>query len=209
MKSTQNGDGRWLFATNFLKHPGMLGSLIPSSRRLVNKLLDPVDWDSARYFVEYGPGVGTISREILARMHDDARLLVIELNGDFVEYLRESIDDPRLTVHHGSAGDIDQVLDELGWEWFDYGVSGIPFSTLPERIRDDILAKTRDCMHPEGEFLVFQFSNQVLPHLRRAFDYVSKDFVLRNVLPAHCYRCVGQTAANGMGASQGDAAVAS
>lgn len=189
MKSARNADGRWLFATNFLKHPGMLGSVIPSSRFLVNKLLGPVDWDSARHFVEYGPGVGTISRHILSRMHKDARLLVIELNEDFVDYLRRSIDDPRLTVHHGSAGDVDRIMEELGWEGFDYGFSGIPFSTLPPEVRDDILSKTRECMQPEGEFLVFQFSNRVMPHLQQTFDRVEKDFELRNILPAHCYRC--------------------
>ena len=52
-----------LFAQNFLKHPKMIGSLIPSSRRLIDRLLGKVDWNRARVIVEYGPGVGTITRE--------------------------------------------------------------------------------------------------------------------------------------------------
>ncbi len=194
VKSARKVDGRWLFVSNFLKHPGMLGSVIPSSRFLVKKLLGPVDWGSARHFVEYGPGVGTISRQILSRMHKDARLLVIELNEDFVRYLRRSIDDPRLVVHHGSAGDVDRIMEDLGWQGFDYGFSGIPFSTLPAEIRNDILSKTRECMQPDGEFLVFQFSNRVMPHLQQTFDRVEKDYELRNVLPAHCYRCSSSAA---------------
>lgn len=195
VKKDRNGDGLWLFASNFLKHPTMLGSVIPSSRSLVSRLLDPVDWDKARYLVEYGPGVGTFSREILARMHPDARLLVIELNRDFVAYLRRHIKDPRIIVHHGSAGDIESILQAHGWSGFDYGISGIPFSTLPEGIRSDILTRTRDCMSEEGEFLVFQFSPRVLPHLREVFRTVDKGFVLRNIPPAHCYRCTGGLAA--------------
>ena len=89
-------NGEWLFATNFLKHPVMLGSIIPSSRRLIRTLLAPVDWERARYLVEYGPGVGTITRQILERMHPDARLLALEINQDFVRYLQSAIDDPRL-----------------------------------------------------------------------------------------------------------------
>ncbi|MDF3053596.1 MAG: ribosomal methyltransferase KsgA/Dim1 family protein [Geminicoccaceae bacterium] len=54
-----------LFGRNFIKHPKMLGSLIPSSRFLVNKVLGEVDWDRARVFLEYGPGVGTFTTEIL------------------------------------------------------------------------------------------------------------------------------------------------
>ena len=46
----------------------MLGSVIPSSRFLVNDLMAQVDWDRARVVVEYGPGVGTITQHILKRM---------------------------------------------------------------------------------------------------------------------------------------------
>ena len=54
-----------LFARNFFKHPSMLGSVIPSSKFLVKNLLDRIDWDRARVVVEFGPGVGTITREVL------------------------------------------------------------------------------------------------------------------------------------------------
>src|SRR5690554_4731482 len=77
-----------LFARNFFKHPKMLGSIIPSSSFLIRRLLEPVDWERARVLVEYGPGVGTISREILRRMHPDATLIAIETNDEFVDFLR-------------------------------------------------------------------------------------------------------------------------
>ena len=67
---------RFLFALNFFKSPAMLGSLIPSSRFLVNDVLNQVDWDKARVIVEYGPGVGTITQEILKRMVAKADVLV-------------------------------------------------------------------------------------------------------------------------------------
>ena len=46
-----------LFALNFFKHPRMLGSIIPSSRFLIERVLRQVDWKRARVIVEYGPGV--------------------------------------------------------------------------------------------------------------------------------------------------------
>ena len=39
----------------------MVGSVIPSSRVLIEKMLEPVDWANTRVFVEYGPGVGTFT----------------------------------------------------------------------------------------------------------------------------------------------------
>src|SRR5262245_2194197 len=98
---------RWgLFARNFFKHPAMLGSVIPSSRFLVNDLMAQIDWERARVFVEYGPGVGTITQHILRRMRPDALLVAIELNQDFVDYLKNEVDDPRLMVLQGSASDV-------------------------------------------------------------------------------------------------------
>ena len=77
-----------LFASNFLRHPNMLGSIIPSSRFLVDLVLEPIDWGRARVIVEYGPGIGTFTGEILRRMRSDARLVAIETNRDFVRFLQ-------------------------------------------------------------------------------------------------------------------------
>lgn len=180
--------GEWLFATNFLKHPAMLGSIIPSSRRLIRTLLAPVDWEHARYFVEYGPGVGTITRDILRHMHPDARLLVLEINQDFVRYLRSAIDDPRLVVRGESAARLGEVLDELGWPRIDYAVSGIPFSTMDPADVSAVLEETRSRLSPDGEFLVYQFSKRSGEYLRGSFEQISRQFVLWNVPPASCYR---------------------
>ena len=46
----------------------MLGSIVPSSRFLIRQLLAPVNWTQARVFVEYGPGVGGITAEVLRRV---------------------------------------------------------------------------------------------------------------------------------------------
>ncbi|WP_440995833.1 class I SAM-dependent methyltransferase [Arhodomonas sp. SL1] len=186
---TAKGSGFWLFASNFFKHPTMLGSIIPSSRHLIERLLAPVDWSRAKRVVEYGPGVATFTRALLERMPEDGELLVIELNEDFAHYVRERIHDPRLTVAHASAGELDRWMERLGWEGIDYIVSGIPFSTMPAHVRDEILRKTRDGLAEEGEFLVFQFSNAVFPYLKENFDEVDRGFELRNIPPAHCYRC--------------------
>ena len=103
-----------LFARNFFKNPKMLGSVIPSSRFLVDQLLRDIQWDTAKTIVEYGPGVGTITGEILKRMRDDATLVVFEVNDEFVDMLQRRFSDPRLRVLHRSAADVGEVLRELG-----------------------------------------------------------------------------------------------
>ena len=178
-----------LFGRNFIKHPKMLGSLIPSSRFLVNKVLSEVDWARARVFMEYGPGVGTFTTEILRRMRPDAVLIVLETNADFVRFLRGKIHDDRLHVIHGSAAEADTALARLNLQHADYVISGIPYTTIPPEIRELILQKTHSILHPNGAFLVYQFTRTVLPYLQQVFDRIEQDFEPLNVMPARLFFC--------------------
>jgi phospholipid N-methyltransferase len=178
-----------LFARNFLKHPFQLGSVVPSSRFLIKRLLSPVDWERARVVVEYGPGIGTITREVLKRMRPDATLVAIELNSDFVEFLRTEFDDPRLRVVHGSAADVMRTLRALNLPAADYIISGIPYSTIPAPIRHEILEQSRELLSHGGAMLVYQFTRVVAPHLKRRFRSVEQGFTPLNILPAHIFHC--------------------
>ena len=178
-----------LFARNFFKHPRMLGSIIPSSRFLIGQLLRGIDFARARVIVEYGPGVGTITTELLRRMRPDAVLVAIEMNDEFVRFLRESVADPRLKVVRGSAADVGAELRRLGLERADYVLSGIPFSTMPEEARTGVVRATREVLRPRGRFLVYQFSREVEPYLRREFGEVRSAFEPLNILPARIWFC--------------------
>jgi hypothetical protein len=96
--------GPWgVFFEGFLRHPVMVGSIIPSSRFTINRMLAPVDWKTCKLFVEYGPGVGTFCRPVLDRLNRDATLLVIDTNDLFIDYLRRTVTDSRFIAVHGSA----------------------------------------------------------------------------------------------------------
>jgi phospholipid N-methyltransferase len=179
----------FLFARNFFRHPRMLGSIVPSSRFLIVQLLRPIEWRRARVIVEYGPGVGVITAEILRRMPADGNLIAIETNPEFVRYLRSTFGDPRLHVVEASAESVADVVHRLGFEKVSYIISGIPFSTIPAATRDRILRATRGVLEQHGAFLVYQFSSRVLPDLQRIFGFVRRQFEPFNVLPAHLFFC--------------------
>jgi phospholipid N-methyltransferase len=181
-----------LFAGNFLLHPNMLGSIIPSSRFLVDQVLESVDFSRARVIVEYGPGVGTFTSELVRRMRSDARLVAIETNRDFVRFLQRSLPDPRLHVVHDSAAEVQAVLARLDLPPPRYIISGIPLGSMPEPLRADIAAKSRAALEPGGAFLVYQFTARALPTLQRTFDLVQRGFERRNFPPAQLFRCTTQ-----------------
>ena len=177
----------WQFLRGFLKHPVMVGSIIPSSRVLIEKMLKPVDWENTRVFVEYGPGVGTFTRPILEHLGPDATLVTIDTNADFTRYLRDSIDDPRLVAVNGSAADVQKILEDRGLGKADYVLSGLPFSTLPPGVGDEIAAATSGVIRPGGAFLVYQFSPKVRDFIAPHFDSIDRGFEWINVPPAQLF----------------------
>jgi phospholipid N-methyltransferase len=178
-----------LFAKNFLQHPRMLGSVIPSSRFLIQRILDRIDWVQASVIVEYGPGVGNVSQQLLRRLRPDGRLILVEMNEDFVALLQQRIHDPRITVVHGSAANIRKILWDLRIDRADYIISGIPYSTMPVPLRRRILRESRAMAAAGGEVIVYQFMRTIERHLYDCFDEVEPDFEALNLPPARVWYC--------------------
>jgi len=175
---------KWQFLRGFLKNPVMVGSVIPSSRVLIEKMLKPVDWESTKLFVEYGPGVGTFTRPILELLPADATLVTIDTNADFTKYLTKSIDDPRLIAVTGSAAEVDKILAERGLGQADYVLSGLPFSTLPPGVGEAIAEATAKVIRPGGAFLIYQFTPKVKDFIEPHFEQIERGFEWINVPPA-------------------------
>jgi phospholipid N-methyltransferase len=176
-----------MFFKGFLKHPVMVGSIIPSSDILIRKMLGPVDWANTKIFVEYGPGVGTFCRPILKKLPHDAKLIAIDTNPDFIAYLAEEIPDPRFIPVLGSAADVRRIIAEQGAEHADYVLSGLPFSTLPAGVGPQIAAETQAALRPGGAFLVYQFSPKVKDFLDPHFERIDHDLEWWNIPPAQLY----------------------
>jgi len=180
--------GTWgVFFRGFLKHPIMVGSIIPSSRWTVEKMLAPVKWDECRLFVEYGPGIGTFCQPVLDRMRKDATLLVIDTNPDFIEFLRQHFCDSRFFAVHGSAADVNAIIREFGFEHADYILSGLPFSTLPGDLGPRIASETAKAIRPGGAFLVYQFRARAREYMAPHFKRIDAGFEFWNILPCHLF----------------------
>ena len=181
-----------VFLKNFFLSPRELGSCAPSSRFLVERLLRHVDWDKANVFVEYGPGVGTFTLELLDRMGPDSHVVVLETNEKFVRVLKE-VEDPRLHVAHRSAAEVAQVLGELGLGRPDYILSGIPLSLLSRKDRLHVLNETREILkggedEEDGVFLVYQFRRAIIRYLREVFPRIASEWEPLNIPPATVVR---------------------
>jgi len=176
-----------VFIEGFLRHPVMVGSIIPSSRFTVAKMLSPVKWDECRLFVEYGPGIGTFCRPVLDRLRRDGTLIVIDTNPLYIDYLKATIADSRFVPVLGSAADVEDIVRAHGHDHADYVLSGLPFSTLPDGVGPAIASATHRVLRPGGAFLVYQFTARARDFMAKHFRRIDKGFAALNVLPCFLF----------------------
>jgi phospholipid N-methyltransferase len=181
------GSPLWHFLKGFIKHPVMVGSIIPSSKATIDKMLAPVDWAQCKLFVEYGPGVGTFTEHVLQRMAPDATLIAIDTNDDFIRYLTAKFRDNRLLAVNGSAADVQQIIADCGFDHADYILSGLPFSTLPTGVGPTIAEETYEALRPGGAFLVYQFKARARDFMAPHFDRIDRGKEWWNVPPCQLF----------------------
>ena len=176
------------FLRGFLERPKEVGSIIPSSRWMERRITRTAQIASADLVIELGPGTGGTTKALLNALAPDARLLAIEINPGFCQLLRETIDDPRLIVHEGSAAEIPEALAKHDLDAPDVILSGIPFSTMPQQLGLSILRSVRKSLKPGGRFVAYQFRDVVHTLGKRVFGPASVQIELLNMPPMRVYR---------------------
>ena len=182
-------DEKILFFSTFIKYPKEIGSVVPSSKFLINGILKNINFENARYIAEYGPGTGRITAEILKKARKDAKILCFEINKKFCDYLKKNIKDKRVMVINDSAENIKKYLKRFGIPKIDYIVSSLPFSLIPDEKKCIIIEETKNMLNSNGKFVLYQNLNRLKKHLYNYFPEISVKFVPLNIPPSFIYVC--------------------
>lgn len=175
------------FLKGFLRNPRGVGSVWPSSRFLAQRVVDAGAAGSARTVVELGPGTGAVTRQLLANLPAEGRLVALEISAEFIELLEREISDPRLSLYHGPSTEIASALSEFGLDSADLVVSGIPFSTLEKPIARRTLEAVRAALAPGGRFVAYQLRDTVVTRARPIFGEPEAETELLNLPPMRVY----------------------
>lgn len=190
-----------VFVGEALADFNMTASIWPSSRYLAAAMLEPLPMARVRVALEFGPGTGAITHELLKRLPADAKLLVFEINPRFYEYLRDNISDPRMILINSSVEHLASELERRGIGQVDAVVSSIGLAFMPEGLRQGLFESLLPHFHEKSVFTQYQyvhgmqFQNGRLQRfdlrglLNRYFDSVDMKIEWRNLPPAFVFNC--------------------
>jgi len=180
-------DGRFVFFQEFLKHPLQIGSIIPSSRFLEQRILEAARIATVKTVVELGSGTGGTTRAILRAMPQHAKLLSIEINPHF-HTLISSIKDDRLIAHLGNACRLKEIIAMYGLGAPEALISGIPFSTMKHNEASQVIEAISSLLSSNGRFVAYQVSKRVESLCRPFLGSGQLTVELLNIPPMRVYR---------------------
>ena len=158
-----------------------VGAVTISSRYVVRKVMRELKPEH-KCVIEYGGGNGILTKEILKILPADGRLIVVELNDDFANELKQ-INDSRLKIIHNDVFAVAKDFQQLGVNNVDAVISSVPLSLNSAAKRKELIKNTYKVIREQGMFLVYQYSLLMLPELKKYFRNVRWNLELRNLLP--------------------------
>jgi phosphatidylserine decarboxylase len=138
-----------------------IGALIPTSQYAARAMVSECARRMGpRAILEVGPGTGSITAAIVASMGPEDRLVLCELNADFVAYLRRRLDsDPEFQRVRGQVTLLHMDVTRLDRsQRFDYIISAIPFTNCSPEMIESIFECYREILKPDGVLTYIEYA---------------------------------------------------
>jgi phospholipid N-methyltransferase len=180
------------FLQAFLKNPGKVGSIKPSSPELAQKMIEGITPDKNNAVLELGVGTGAITKFLQEIVPDDKSYLGIELDRDLVRLLRRNF--PDMQIVRGNAVDTASIHERSGIGKISYVICCLPFVSLPNEVGDQIMQQVDKFMQQGCTFRTFQYAHgyyfpsaiKLREFMRTRYGKSKKSpLIVKNVPPAY------------------------
>jgi phosphatidylethanolamine/phosphatidyl-N-methylethanolamine N-methyltransferase len=179
------------FLQAFLKNPGKVGAIAPSSPELAAIMLQGIQPDDHNIVLELGVGTGAITKFLRDIVPSKDSYLGLELDPNLVETLNENY--PDMNIVCGNAAECYSIHKESGLGKVRYLVCCLPFVSLPRQVSDAVLVEIQKFMEEGCELRIFQYAHgYYLPPAIKLREFMKNRYgksrrsplVLKNVPPA-------------------------
>jgi phosphatidylethanolamine/phosphatidyl-N-methylethanolamine N-methyltransferase len=184
------------FICEYVLHPVRVGAIAPSSRGLARRMVQWIDWESVDSVVEYGPGTGAFTAQILQSKRPGTDFFAVELNSQFAATLAARF--PDVTVLEDSVANIEELCRQQGVSGVDAIVCGLPWAAFSDQDQTAYMDAMIKVLRPGGHFATFAYlQGMLLPAARRFRKKLQGYFgevhlsptVWWNAPPAFVYQC--------------------
>ncbi|UPK41419.1 class I SAM-dependent methyltransferase [Paenibacillus pabuli] len=176
----------FLFLQGFLKNPKRVGSVLPSSKFLANKIVQSVQWDEVKTIAELGPGTGVITRLMRAELPKSATVFLFERDPKMRSNLKKTY--PEFLFHSNASYLLKRIHQEQIHQ-LDCIISGLPFFNFSREMRQNILSQIHTALRPGGTLVLYQHSLHMKKQLTELFDIDKIEFVPLSFPPVFVYIC--------------------
>lgn len=160
-----------------------VGSMVPSSSFLVNKMIKNIDFDHKIVILELGAGTGVITREVLSRMSGNSVLYSYENNKTFIDLLKD-IHDERLIIKAENVSKLHMLKDD----YFDVVISSLPLANMAKGFKNNIYSNIKAKLKNRGIYLQYQYLLFDYKRIGKSFGNCKLEFCLLNMPPAFIYK---------------------
>jgi phosphatidylethanolamine/phosphatidyl-N-methylethanolamine N-methyltransferase len=183
-----------IFLREFLRAPGRIGAVAPSSHSLAEAVIAPIPHGGHPVVVELGPGTGAFTKVIQSRLAGRGRHLAIEINQRLAHLLMAR--HPAVEVITGDATSAPALLAAHGIAAADVVVSGLPWLAFPHATKQAGLDAVASILNANGAFTTFGYGlTRPTPPARRFRQLLQQRFeevvigrtVIANLPPAFVY----------------------
>jgi phosphatidylethanolamine/phosphatidyl-N-methylethanolamine N-methyltransferase len=178
------------FFLHWLRRPGRLGAVVPSSSALAAALAAEIDTEAPGVVVELGPGTGRVTEALLAAGVAPGQLVAIERNASFCKPLRERF--PGVRIAWGDARALEPLLRQAGAGPVKAVVSSLPLLNLSSRDRRALLSQVASVLGPSGVLVQYTYgpAAPMPPELGTELGLIGErtNWILANLPPAAVWR---------------------
>jgi phosphatidylethanolamine/phosphatidyl-N-methylethanolamine N-methyltransferase len=180
------------FLQAFLKNPGTVGSITPSSPELARRMVAGIRPDEDNVVLELGVGTGAITKFLQEIVSDESSYLGIELDRDLVRVLKKNY--PDMKIIRGNALEATELHRKSGLGKIGTIICCLPFVSIPNEIGEKILQEIDKFMQKGCTFRTFQYAHgYYFPSAIKLREYMRDRYgkskrsplIVKNVPPAY------------------------
>ena len=175
---------------NLLENPTEIAALFPCSTETGKLMTAHLEGMDEGYILELGSGMGAITECILQRQVPEDKLILIEKNKNFADYLSHKY--KNANVFAEDASNAKKLLQAQGICEVRHIVCSLPFVIMQQEQQLSILDVIFKLLHPQGcvsmvtYFIRCPISKKVLDQYNKSSELLG--FTMKNIPPAYVYQ---------------------